>query len=467
MALFSILSNAASSLSAHRAASATHSHNLENVNTPGYARQRVNLAATTPAERWGNDFLGRGVSAQSITQARDPFIESQLPKALSAQARSSSHANALEGITGLDPAGGAGLTEALQSFYAGARALAQAPSDPGSRAAFVANAKDAALAFNRAQQSIDGARDGLDSKLQADAARATQLARSLADLNGQVRQELAAGSSPNDLLDARQKVQDELVQLTGGSVVPSADGTVSIVLQGGGALVSGDRAASMGTIADPTNGGHLALTLTTGSQPTVTMPNSALGGSMGGTLDARDGTLLKAEQALDTAAYDWATTVNTQHRAGYGLDGGTGRDLFTVGATSAGAASALVVDPAMVADPRLVGAAASAGGVPGDASNLQALIGTESRALASSGTSVFDTIANAIANFGAEVQGARTAATRDGAVADQLTTLRESVSGVSIDEELVALTQAQRGYEAVMKVITTADEMFDTLLKLR
>ena len=461
--LFGILSWSSTSLQAQTARTATANHNIANANTEGYSRQRAELEATRPAEMQGANYLGRGAGLQAISQARDVLAERQLSQVLGASARSDAQARGLSGLSSLDPDGGAGLVNALDGFYSALRQLGQTPGDLGSRQATVAAAQKAALAFNRASQGVTGQRSAIDVDVAAKATRVTGLAASLATLNRQVRIDSAAGGSPNDLLDARQQVQDELVALTGASVVPDSDGNVNLVLSGG-ALVSGNVAATLSTQSDPTNGGHLALMLTpVDGSPAGTL--GSLGGTIGGLLDARDGALLTAQTSLDTLAFDWATAVNTQHRAGFGLDNVGNRDLFSLTATASGAAGSLLVQAAVRADPRQL-AAASAANAPGDASNLFAIVQTESTAL-SSGQDIFDGIAAAIAGYGSAVETARTSSARDGAVKGQLLSLRESTSGVSMDEELVALTTAQRGYEAIMKVLKTTDEMLQTLMDLK
>lgn len=466
--LFALLSWSSSSLQAHRAGSATASHNLSNANTPGFARQRANLAATLPADLiGGRAFVGRGATLAGVSQARDAFVERQLPGAFSAAAFSEARAAGLAGLTALDPDGGAGLTHALDGFYGSLRQLTLTPADAGSRQAVLTQGRTVALAFNRAAQNVAGARAGLDARLGADVARVNDLAKSLAALNRQVRVEQASGAVPNDLLDARLRVQDELVQLTGASVIPDGDGNVNLQLPAGGALVNGDLSATLSTRAVTTNGGHLAVVLTpAGSAAGTVLGAGALGGTLGGTLDARDGALAAAEADLDTLAFDFATAVNAAHRNGVGLDGVGGRDFFALSAAPGGAARTLAVSPGLLADPNQLAAAANAAGLPGDGSNLFALIQTEQAAL-SNGLDVFDGLAAAIASWGTAVDSAQTARARDGSVLEQLTALRESTTGVSVDEELIALTTSQKAYEAMLKVIQTTDEMLDSLMKLR
>jgi flagellar hook-associated protein 1 FlgK len=466
--LFALLNWSRSSLQAHQSASATASHNLANSNTRGFSRQRADVGATLPAFTLGGGAqLGRGSELLGVSQARDVFVERQLPAALAGSAFSDARASGLAGVTALDPNGGAGLTTALDAFYGSLRQLAQTPGDRGAREAALAQGRSVALAFNRAAQNFESARQGLDAQVSADAERVNDLAKSLASLNRQVRIEQASGGTPNDLLDARLRVQDELVTLTGAAVVPDASGNVNLLLPSGGSLVTGDAAATLSTQVDTSNRGHLAVFITPpGSSTTSALGSGALGGKLGGALDARDGALKTAESSVDTLAFDFANAVNTVHQAGFGLDGLSGRSFFSVSATAAGAAGGLVVDAALLANPDRLAAASSAAGAPGDASNLFALIKTESAAL-STGLDVTDTLASTIASWGGAVDSAKTAQGRDGAVLDQLSALRESTSGVSVDEEMIALTTSQKAYQAMLKVIQTTDEMLDSLLRLR
>jgi flagellar hook-associated protein 1 FlgK len=94
------------------------------------------------------------------------------------------------------------------------------------------------------------------------------------------------------------------------------------------------------------------------------------------------------------------------------------------------------------------------------------LIGSENLELAN-GSDVGEILSRAVADFGASAAQARAKFEQDSHALSSLEDLREAASGVSIDEELVSLTKSQRAFEAVMKVITTADGMLDTLMKIR
>jgi flagellar hook-associated protein 1 len=464
--LLSILYQSGQSLGAYRAAAATTSHNLDNANTPGYSRQTAELGAVLPADYLRGAYIGQGVELLSVSQARDRFLEAQIPGATGAAASATAEANVLKSVNTLDPDGDGSLTSALSGFYAGLRALAQNPGDASLRAAAVSAASTLTLVFNRASQALDAARTGVDSQLGGQVSEVNTTAATVADLNRQIRIARASGAEPNDLLDARQRAQDRLCELCGAVPVPDSSGDVTMMLPGGAALVCGDRAAKLSTVADPALGGHLALRLTPadGSSP-VSLSASSVGGSMGGSLAARDGTLANAASSLDTLAFDLAGAVNAVHSTGYALDGSTGHDLLNAGTSATGAAGRLAVDASVLANPSLIAAAAAAAAVPGDATKLQQLIATESQQL-SGGMDATSTLARITSDFGASATRAQAVADQNASVRDNLLNLRESTSGVSIDEEMVRMTQTQRAYEAVAKVITATDEMLDTLMKM-
>src|SRR5687768_16758030 len=158
--LLSILTNGTNGLSAHRAAVQTAAHNIQNVNTDGYSRQRVDLEASPAEFLRTNAYAGLGVNIGGITQSRDAFIERQMPSTLGAHAQFSAESRSLRSIAGLDPDSAAGLTDAMGKFYSDLRALSQNPSQPGLRAAVVGTARNLAGTFNRTAEGIESARSG-------------------------------------------------------------------------------------------------------------------------------------------------------------------------------------------------------------------------------------------------------------------------------------------------------------------
>jgi len=466
--LLSILSNAASSLQAQRALAATAGHNIENANNPGYARQRASLEAVQPAEDTSGIFVGRGATLSTIAQVRDRFVDAQLGAALGNAARSSAESSALRSLSSLDVSAQGGLGSAISAFYASLRGLSQNASDAGLRTAVLGSARTMTYAFNRTAQEVAAARSALDARIGGLTDQVNAEARAVGELNLLVRAGRAGGHEPNDLIDLRQQHVDKLAELVGVVQVGTSDGDINLWLPGGASLVGGGLHATLSAVVDPANDGHLRLQLrgVDGSGPNA-LANSQFSGTVGGSLAARDGGLRDTAARLDQLASDLAGTLNAAHAAGAGLDGVSGRNLIVPPAALGGAAARLTVQ---ISDGSQLAAAAApvppATVAPGDASNARALVATESQGL-STGLDVQATFSALISSYGAETQRATAFASQDQAMRENLQQMREAASGVSIDEELVEMQRAQRGYEAIAKIIQVADTMLETLMQLR
>lgn len=464
--LLAILNQGANGLAAHRAAAQTAAHNIQNVNTEGYSRQRVELEAMPPEYLRTNAYAGMGVTVGAITQARDAFLERQIPASMSATSQYNAESQTLRSVVALNPETPGGISDAMNSFYADLRALGQNPSQPGLRAAVVGSARNLAHSFNRAAEGISDAQSGIDARIAADVQEANDLGARVAALNGQIVKSRSAGGAPNDLLDERRQASDRLSALLGATPIADSEGNINMALPGGMVFVSSQNAATLSTAPDPAKPGSLAVQVTkVGSNTAQLIANGSLGGAVRGYLDARDVTLQGSRDSLDALAFDFAQTLNTQHQAGFDGNGNPGAALFAVGALPAGTAATISVDAALAADSRLFAASSSAAGVPGDSSNVLALVATERTAL-SGGNTPAASLASIIATFGSRSRESSARADQESAIAANLQNLRESVAGVSLDEEMIAMTKAQRAFDAVSKVIQTADSMLDTLMKL-
>ena len=363
---------------------ATAGHNIANANTPGYSRQVASMVANPSAGSLGSQAVGMGVSLETITRQRSAFVDRQYPQALGAQSFSQTENAALQSITALNPDLDGGLGSALGAFYSSLRVLSQNAGDVAARQGVSGASQKLARAFNQTVGAIESARTGLDSQILGQVDKVNATMRALADLNVQIQSLRSSGGAANDLLDQRQTAIDTLAQMTGATPYTNNMGDVSMSLPGGVVLVSDGRPATFAAVGDASNQGHLKLQIvrTDGSGP-VDVPTSVLGGEIGGGIAARDGAMKAAVDALDTFAFEMAASVNTVHQAGYAMDGTGARDLFTVPVTSAGAATQIGVNAAIVADPRLLAAATTLPAGSGDNRNILALIATERAALAS------------------------------------------------------------------------------------
>jgi flagellar hook-associated protein 1 FlgK len=467
MDLVSLLNNTANGLAAIQAKVATTSNNIANANTPGYARQQANLVEATSTMLGGNrGFIGGGVKLLNVTQTRDQFVESQLPTAFANSSGSTAESDALASVSVFDNGTVGALTDAMGAFYSSLTAMAQNPGDSSLRQSVVGSATSLAATFNRTSAVLEQARSGIDASMTGAVQQVNSILAQVAELNRRISVAEASGGQPNDLLDQRHNLMDQAAQFIGTTQVPDDHGNISLVLPGGTTLVSASSAATLTLQSSATNRGHLEIVFapSDGSAPVV-MRQSELGGQIGGLLSARDVVLGQASTDLDTLAFDFATKLNAQNRAGFTLDGNPGGDVFSIGATSSNAAATITLDPAMAANPSLLAAAGSATSGPGDATNLQAMVSTQS-ALLSNGLDVKQGMAKIVSDFGTAASDAQNATNFNGKVLQSLQDARSSASGVSLDDEMVNLTQEQHAYQAMAKVINAAGALLDVLINM-
>lgn len=463
MSLLSILSFGGQGLGAHRAATAVAGNNLANVNTEGYARQRVSLTSQGAVVVRGAR-IGTGVGTGAVQSARDRFLMGQVHHALAESNRAETEAGLLESIHSFDIDAPGALNSAITDVFGALRDVVNTPGDASARQAAVASAQRLAQSFQRSAGELNSARSVIDQQLRSQAGEVNQLASDVARLNAEIAIAVASGQTPHELIGARAMAADQLAGLTGAKITPSDDTSLTMTMPGGQSLVNGDRSSTLSVVADPTNQGHLALEVTP-QGGSAGQPVFAIGGEMGGALAARDGGLRDALDALDALAFEFAEEMNAVHGNGFGLDGTTGQAMFDAGAQE-GAAGRIVVDAQLLDDPRLLAASATAGGTPGDNENMLLLLGVESTDLPS-GERPIDALNDLVTGLGAAASRARAEATQEGALRAHLEDLRAGTEGVSVDEEMIELQKSQRAFEAVSKVITTTDQMLNTLMELR
>jgi flagellar hook-associated protein 1 len=468
MDLISLLNNTANGLSAVQAKAATISNNIANASTPGYARQQANLEESIPSALAGNrGYIGGGVFLGSITQIRDQFVEAQLPVAFSHSSGSTARSEALASVSTFNNGAEGDLIDAIGTFYSNLTGLAQNAGDSSLRQSAVQSASWLTSTFNRTSVALELARSGIDASVADTVQQVNSAAKQVAELNRRISVIEAGGSQPTDLLDKRHNLMDQMSKLIGTTQVPDAYGNISLVLPGGITLVSATSAATLIVQGNDANKGHLDIVFTPldASAPVI-LNEGELGGQVGGLLSARDDALKTASANLDALAYDFASAVNAQNRLGYDLSGQPGGDIFTIGADATNAAATIRLNSNLASDPSLIAAASSDTTAPGDATNLQSMILTQYAPL-SNGLDVQKGLAKVVSDFGTSAADAENASSFDKSVLQNLEDTRASVAGVSIDDEMVALMQAQHAFEAMSKVIATGDSMLQTLMQIK
>ncbi|HET7388205.1 MAG TPA: flagellar hook-associated protein FlgK [Nocardioidaceae bacterium] len=443
----SSFSTALSALRYNKIAMDVASGNVANAGTAGYARRQVIAQATgapaTPAiwSRWTG--AGDGVQASRIERMVDPLLDARSRTEHAASSYLDTRSASLVRFeTTLDEPGDGGIAAALSAFQQGWHDVANNPGDEAARSQLLARAESLRSAIATQGRSVATEWSMQRSNLDALGEQVNQATAELAELNQGLKAADLAGTDAGTLLDQRDQLTLKLAELTGAGVTVNDDTTVTVSIAGQ-TVVDGTTATTL----DVSGATTMADAAT--DPVTVSIGGAAVtlgSGEVGAAQQLLTGDLPDYLSKLNGFVATLVDQANTQHAAGVDLDGATGTPLFT-GTT----ADTLQV---AISDPRKIAAAdPSVGGL--DNGNAEALAGLDLGA---------EQYRQLVTSFGVTVSSAQQAASNQGTLTAQVDASRESLSGINVDEEMVHLLAAQRGYEGAARVLTAVDSMLDTLI---
>lgn len=441
--------------------------NLANVNNAAYTRQRLVVQADGPDASPLD--AGNGVSAVAVERVHDAFVERQMLSESSATGSWTARRDALQLAQdrlgeNLDSAGaatrsgssgtGSGLGSEIDGLFAEFQGLTTEPDSLARRGVVLARAQALATGLNQADARLSALENALDQDVTDQVQEANELLASVADLGTRIfRSETLHGTQANDLRDLRQQKLESLAGLVGIETVEDPDGALNISV-GGQLLVTRNAVTDTLVAVDGADGRRTVATAAGGAL-------SPTSGSLHGTLEARDGALANVRTRLDSLAGALASEVNAVHRTGFDLTGGTGADFF-VGTTAA----TLQVHPDLVADPARLQAAGKAG-APGDNQVARSLAALAQRAIPALGGQTFTSqYARTVAGLGEDLATAKAEVEDQQIIRNALQVRRDSISGVSIDEEMADLVKYQKAFQASARVMALVDGMLDEVLNM-
>lgn len=422
-------------------------HNVANVNTPGYSRQRVELVSAAPAPGVygvrGDGQKGTGVTVADVIRVRSALTDAawrtESASSAAADARAEVLARAEQVLGPVDD----GLPSSLSAFWASWDQLATAPDDVASRQGVLDASANLAGQVRSAAAQLGRVQDETFAKASEAVDGANRLAEGVAALNTAIADAVVGQQSPNDLMDQRDQLVDRLVALTGGTARTGDLGSVDVYV--------GTQAIVRGPDVD-----HLAMSAGQPASLTWAADGTAAtaGGRLGALVELSRQTLPAMRADLDAFAAGLRDLLNTAHAAGCDLDGNPGGPLFD-------GTSAADLDLAPGLTVRSL--AASAGGQAGDGNNALAIGGLRSRPAVAGGT-LLQAVQGLAGRLGSQAAAAQRAATTAKGVLGDLDQERAEHSSVSIDEEMADIVRFQHAYEAAARVVTAADELLDRLI---
>ena len=320
-----LLATGSSALIAFQRALSTVGHNVANINTPGYSRQRVEFEARD-ATYFGYGYQGNGVQIVDVRRMADSLATSRLLDSGGELARLQQLSTLSSRLDQLFSEKATGISAPWSSFFDSVNALSSNAAGSADRESVLAQANALVTRFRQIDQHLDGLDTEVNAGLTAATGEVNRLAKEIAQLNGQI----GGSSSPSgDLLDRRDQLISELVAFTGGNAATQDGGLVNVFSAGGQPLVVGAAASTLVTVPDPYRPERLQVALETNGQR-VTLDKRALGGQIGGLVEFRTTVLDPAMAELGRIATSLAQTFNEGHRAGMDQYGQMGADFFTL-----------------------------------------------------------------------------------------------------------------------------------------
>lgn len=459
----SMLNIGSSALLAAQTALATTSHNISNINTPGYSRQRVDQG-TLPANFAGGYYVGNGAAVNTIERVFNQFLVSQLRTYTSAEAQQDGFLTFSKQVDDLLGSSSLSISGGLEAFFNATQEVANDPTSIAARQVLVTQGELLANRFNTLDSQLSNLDQQIDSTIKVSIDDINVLSQGIVDLNQSIAESLAAGQQPNDLLDQRDKLVNDLSALVSINVVEQDNGAVNIFIGNGQALIVGNTRTTLSAISDnSTNPPRTAI----GFGPSqINVTQQITGGEIGGALLARTQVVDITRAELNVLAESIVTAFNSVHGNGVDLDGAAGGDFFDAAGTTAATISMAISDPRHIA--------ASSTTDPGVGNNenalaLAALQNDKTTVVVSAGPplvtqSFNDQYGAIVSQVATRTNQASVSQQTQAGLVSQIRQRSESVSGVNLDEEATNLIKFQQAYQAASQIITVSNTVFNSLL---
>jgi flagellar hook-associated protein 1 len=450
----------------------TASHNISNANTPGYSRQRVNLKNRLP-QYLGGYLAGSGSHIENITRTHNKFVERQLNRS---QHFSGEATGRFEGLKSLEsifsPELASGVPDEISNFFNSIQDLSLSPNDEAIRSSVRENAKNVTSAFKRVNSEVHQRRSDLNEMIIQECVEINSRLKGIRQLNIQILDaETAPGAVANDLRDQRDTLLRELTEKVQINYYEDDSGNFCIRGPDDTLLVDKTSLAEFTVSLNGNNDGLADVVIqdqTNGFKRNITRKID--GGRIKGLIEVRDNVCLGLIEKNNEMAANFVSRVNDIHAKGFGVgqyEETSGRQFFKPISDMSRAASEIDISDEILGSTDAISVAATPLAV-GDNIIANDLLSLKAEKFLDGGKSnLVEFYANYVGNLGIEINRTEHLKEANDLVVSDLQAQREAASGVSLDEEAVSLMKWQSNFTASSKVITTVDEMLETVLSLK
>jgi flagellar hook-associated protein 1 FlgK len=325
-----ILSTSVSGLLAFQQALDVTSNNISNSATPGYSVENIKLAEQ-PGSGTGGGYFGNGVNVQSVTRSYDEMLASQVRSSQSSYSSFNTLSTQAAQIDNMLSSSSTGLTATLQSFVNSLQSLSTAPASTAQRQVVLSQAQSLVTQLRSYQAQLTTQSQNLEAQVGNTVNQVNTLAQNIASLNGQIAAASGGGQTPNQLMDQRDSLVDQLSQYVNVNAITQSDGQMDIYVGSGQPLVVSGTAQTLVASTDPNDATESNIGIAAGNGNVSDITKEINGGTLGGLLTTRSQVLDPTENALGQIAIGIATVMNQQQASGMDLTGAQGQPMFAVG----------------------------------------------------------------------------------------------------------------------------------------
>ena len=450
----------------------TVSHNIANKETEGYSRQRTETYTNFPLGS-GKRRIGMGARAAVVRRINNPYLERQIGNEMSELATSKGRQQGLMRLEQIyNEQMVEGFSRSLTKFFNAFRELSTNPESMPRRTLVKESAIQLSKDFNSIHNQLSEVSADIDSQIRITTNEINALTDEIAALNHQVQKVEIQGGWANDERDRRDLLLKKLGEMIDVQWAEGDDSTVTVATANDALLVVGNEANRVEAVSTPAREGKNEAAFDIvyyhhDYADPMNLTDRIKGGRLGGLLAVRSQELYGLQRDMDNLAYTIANEVNNHHFQGYNSYSQTGTLFFEPLSGAQEAASKIAVNSDIKVDVARIAVGADPNR-PGDNRIANAIAEVQYQKSLFDGSLSLDEFYNGlVGELGIKAQHANNRVEVQGNIVKQLNQLRESISGVSLDEEAANMIELQKHFDAAARVIRTADEVLETVINLR
>lgn len=447
----------------------TTGHNIANANTEGYSRQDASCVAQKPIQQ-GSLLIGDGAEINRIRRSHDDFLSAQINKESETFGMYKERSALLGSVESIfNEASDDAFSNSMSKMFNSFRQVSANPENTALRTAVLESVKGFVNSTNTMGNNLNKVQENINSKIDATATQINSMAKEIATLNENIGKMEIHGNPANDLRDRRDLLVKNLSKIV--DIQTSEDtstGMLSITIAGAASLVTGPKPNTLTIERASNNAGAIIFNLVVKSaSSSMNITKNVKKGELAGMLNVRDSIIPEFRDKMEALVYGLSNKMNEIHSKSYDLTSETNNKLFDAVLEQKNILSSIKLSKDVAEQPKKLAIASRPFEPANNEGSLEMSALQNSRFLSENTATAGDVFGSLVSTIGIKTNEANSMAKHQSAVLNQLDTFRDSISGVSLDEEAIDLVKYQKAFEASARVIKVADELLETIMNIK